>query len=496
MKKRVIDAFPDFWITQDQTKYRLMIGLWLGVLFIGGSYLWGHFLAWGSASVEFQDWAEVTAPRLTFLRDALVHGELPLNLANPTIIGGTKTYQVLAIPDLLISPQIGLLPFLSVGQFAVFQVLFMFSLGFLGLIQLKRTRQYSVFTFSIVFLLFNFNGNILAHLTVGHLTWSGYFLFPWLILFIFELLEGKVGWIWTLKMALLLFFILLQGSYHQFVWCLFLLGILGLCCPAHFWTLLKTAGLTILLSLVRLLPLVTLTGTDTSINFLAGFPDLLSIWNSLATIQQPGVRLAPEGLGNPIGGWEVTTYVGLIGAVFLVYFGLVRPLMNSASQPKLSRLVLVALGLLLLCFNTVFYNLRDWFPLAIFTGERVITRLFSLVFVLILFVAASHFQEWLSKARLSLLPVAVSGVLLIVAALDLYENFVQWSLSRAVEKFSYELFMPGMWTIANNPNDQPYLTYVAVGAAVTVASLIFLLFMAWREKRLIKLAQVRGGVGG
>lgn len=45
-------------------------------------------------------------------------------------------------------------------------------------------------TFSILFLLFNINGHISAHLSVGHATWTGYFLFSWLLPFILELFSG------------------------------------------------------------------------------------------------------------------------------------------------------------------------------------------------------------------------------------------------------------------------------------------------------------------
>jgi hypothetical protein len=485
---KILQTGLDFLISQDQKKYRLASGLWLGFLFLGGAYLLGHFLAWGSASIEFQDWAEVTGPRLTFLKDAIIHGVLPLQTAYPVIIGSTTTYQVMAIPDLLISPQILLLPFLSIGQFYVFQVLFLFSLGFMGLLKLKRSQKYSILAFTIIFILFDFNGNILAHLSVGHLTWGGYFLFPWLALFVFELLEDKTGWSWTFKMALLLFFILLQGSYHQYVWALFLIGLLGLTLPRYFWLLLKTAILTLLLSLVRLLPEVTLLGPGgPTNNFLAGYPDFQSIWNVLVNIQQPGIRSSLGGLGNPLGLQEVTMYVGLIGAAFLVYFGFVHPLLNHAVEYKYQSMLLPVLGLLFLTLSPIYNQLRDWLPLAIFTGERVITRLISLVFVLVLFLAANEFQKWLNIGRTSKFPLVVSLVLLAFGVVDLVQNYRIWSVVRVVKLFDYELFTPNKWYISNNLSDFPYLNYVLWGAAGSIATFLFLVVMVWREKHPKKL---------
>ena len=350
------------------------------------------------------------------------------------------------------------------------------------MLKLKRSQCFSILTFAILFLLFNFNGNILAHLSVGHITWGGYFLFPWLALLVFELLDGKTGWSWTFKVAVLLFIMLLQGSYHQFVWCLFLLGLLGLAFPRYFWLLLRTAVAAVLLSLARLLPEVTLVG-NASNNFLSGFPDFQSIWNALVTIQPPGVRSSLAAIGNPIGLWEATTYVGLIGAGFLVYFGIIRPLVTPGAENKYRRLLLPVAGLLFLSLTPIYNELRNILPLPIFIGERVITRLIGLVFALALFMAANQFQDWLNAGRAAKIPVVASLVLLAFDAVDLYQNYYTWSVVRVAKVSGYVLFSPDQWTIANNQANYLYLQYVMWGAAGSIAVFIFLVVMAARERR-------------
>jgi hypothetical protein len=44
-------------------------------------------------------------------------------------------------------------------------------------------------------------------------------------------------------------------------------------------------------------------------------------------------------------------------------------------------------------------------------------------------------------------------------------------------------FSPDQWTIANNFTDKLYLGYVILGAAGTLAVAIFLVVMAFRERR-------------
>ncbi len=385
-----VQSCLDFLTSPDQKKYRLARGFFYGILFLGGLYLLGHFLAWGSVSLEFADWAEVAGPRLTLLQNAILHAQLPLVSASPLTIGGATTYQILAVPDLLISPQVFLLAFMSAAQFYVFQVLLMYAIGFLGLVQLSHRKNYSPLTFGIVFILFNFNGYILAHFSIGHLTWGAYFLFSWLAVLVFDLLDGRsAGWGWTFKMAGLLFIMLLQGGYHHVVYCLFLLGLLGLTYPRHFWLILRTSVFAVLLGLARLLPLVTLV-KDVSNNYLTGFPDIVSVWNALAVLQGPNAALRPiAAVGNPIGGWESTLYTGLVGALFIVYFGLIRPLARPDAAHSYRRLLLPLGGLLFMSLTPVYNALRQWVPLPLFTGERVTTRLIVLVLALALFLAAN-----------------------------------------------------------------------------------------------------------
>jgi len=482
MSQRILLSCPDFLISCDFKKYRLATGLWLAVLFLGGNFLWGHFLNWGNGPIEFHDWASVTAPRLTLLRDAIETGQLPLYSAKPTTIGDDVTNRILAIPDLLISPQILLLPWLTDGQFYVFQVLLMFSLGFLGLLFFWISHPFSVLSFTAVFLLFNFNGHILAHLSVGHLTWSGYFLLPWFVYLIFDLLEGqRASWQWTLKTALLLFLILLQGSYHQFVYLLFFIGLTGLAVPKYFWTLLRTSALAVALAAVRLLPEIILVG-NVKFSFLVGYPDPLNILSNLVVIQQPGITDYLAGMGNKIGLWEATIYVGLVGAFFIIYFGFIRPLKNLKTPQVSHKLLLPVLGMLFLSLDRVFYYLYTYLNLPIFNGERVATRFISIGLVFLIFMAALEFQNWLNSPRSSRLPLLVAIALMAISAVELAQNYFQWPVLRAAQLYYFNPFNPELWLIKNDVGDSRYILYLVIGVVVSAVSLIFLLLMARREK--------------
>src|SRR5262249_847935 len=141
-----------------------------------------------------------------------------------------------------------------VGLFVLFHNLLLYSLGFLGGLWLKQRYRLSLVPFAAFFVLFNFNGYITAHLAVGHSMWSGYFLLPFFCLFILEWVEEETSLVPPLKLALVLFAILLQGSLHLMTWC-GLLVVLIVLWNGRLWKGgLVALGFGALLSAYRLIP--------------------------------------------------------------------------------------------------------------------------------------------------------------------------------------------------------------------------------------------------
>ncbi|WP_062419623.1 hypothetical protein [Levilinea saccharolytica] len=199
----------------------------LTVLFLLGAAFWAAFLNFGAGPWEYHDWAEVNLPRLAFVQDAVRTGQLPLHMPDSSALRGL-TDRFHALPDVILSPQLLLLGVMPLGVFILVNWLLLYAAGFAGLLALRRQEHLSLGVFTSLFLLLNFNGHLAAHLGVGHVTWGGTFLFPWLALLILRLLAGDTTWRWAAQTAALLFLIFLQGSFHQYVWALMFLGILGL----------------------------------------------------------------------------------------------------------------------------------------------------------------------------------------------------------------------------------------------------------------------------
>ncbi len=473
-------AVLDFLISPPTKKYRWVNLAFLALLFIAGLYAWGRFLNWGRGNLSFHDWAYITLPRLTFLKDAVTRGLLPLHTANTEALGGITT-RFMAIPDVILSPQIILLRFLNLGRFLIINVGLLYALGFIGLLVLRRRYGLSNLAFMAIFLFFNFNGHILAHISVGHFNWVGSFLFSWFALLVFELLESKTDWRWVAKFSVLLFVILLQGSYHQFVWCILFMCFLAVFSIKHIVPIAKGVGFALLISMVRILPPFILLGKFDN-QFIAGYHDALSMFSSLLHFQS---IYSPIGLLDPSAGlsvWEWTIFIGVIGTFFLFYFGMWRPISNPADNQR-KVILLPALCLAFLSLDRVYLAVRTLLPLPILTGERISSRMVYLAVIMLLILATIEFQSWLNGSRSSKLVLMVPILLLLLAINDLWQNFTLWSVTNVKGGFPEQGYDPTQWFVANDWSDRPYLTLILIGSVVTILSLAFLIYKSLKANQ-------------
>lgn len=458
---------------------------WLAALYLLGLFLWGTFMNWGRIPFRWLDWAEVTAPRIAFVQDVLRHGQLPLHMPDASALRGV-TDRFMTLPDVILAPQMVLLLVMDVGRFVLANTLLMYTIGALGLLWFWRKYRLSPLAFAVLFLLFNFNGNITSHFSVGHVNFAGYFLFPWLLALVIRLVESPPGrapgWGWVAAVSFLLFFMLLDGSFHMFVWWLIFLGLVGLVSWRWLPLVLKTIVLAGLLGAVRLLPPVMYVNRFNQ-DFLAGYPSVYDLWNGLANLRYPYDALASRSLLTQLGWWEFDLYVGLIGAVFVLVFGLGGWLKRLKTPEGYPVLLLPSLALVIFSIGRAYRVLR-LLPLPILAGERVTSRMIILPFVLVILLGAAYFQRWLDARRGSH-PAAkwalVGAVVLLLS--DLWQHIKVWRVNVAADAFPDVPVDLAQKVVANHA-DPAYTNLLIAGAALTVLAAAFLIFMAIRERRM------------
>ncbi len=452
---------------------------WVAALWLVGLFLFGQFFNWGNIPFDFHDWAEISAPRIAFVQDAVKTGQLPLHMPDGSALRNV-TDRYMALPDVMLSPQMLLLGLMPVGWFVLLNVWLMYTLGLVGLAGLWRRLRLSPFSFAVLFFLFNFNGSILSHFSVGHVNYTGYFLYPWLFLLLIAMaecetpfsLKSRAAWRWLAGYAFLLFFMLLNGSFHQFVWALMLTGLVGLFQWRNFWQSMAGIAAAGLLSAVRLLPPALHLGEFDS-EFLSGYPALMDVWNALTAMTGPDKAFAHTGQLTNLGWWEFDLFVGLAGAAFLLAFGLGWWLKKRDVPAWLSTLSTPALVLFVLSMGSV-YKLVMYIPIPLINGERVSARLVTLPFVLLMLAAAFAFQRYVDgQGRSALLRwVGLTGLFLL--SHDQWQHLKLWRVNVAAQYFPVTPVDLAIKVVSNHP-DAVYTNLLLVGAGVTLTVGIVLL---------------------
>ncbi len=473
--KKILTAIID---PEREEASPILSWVWLGGLFLLGLILWGYFLNFGTIPFDFHDWAEVNAPRIAFLKDAVTTAQLPLHMPDASALRGV-TDRFMALPDVILSPQILLLKWLSVGDFILIHTWLLFAAGFCGLLALKNRFGLSLYSFTWIFFLFNFNGHILSHYAVGHITWGGYFLFPWFILLVFQLLHGERSWRWAGSMAFLLFAIFLQGSFHQFVWLVIFLAILALTRLRTLLPILKAGIFACLLSAVRIIPPALQMGAFDD-EFLGGFRTPLQLVKALIRIIPPAESLDSQVTGATLGWWEFDSYIGLAGLLFLAIFGL-RWLLTRRKEFGYPALI-APLALLTLFAIRNFYGIVRLTRIPLFSGERVSARFLIVPLAFLILLSALALQDWLRNRRYALPALIFPSVGSLLLLAELWSHIETWKVTAAAKAFPFTYTDLSLKLVSNHP-DPVYTNGLLAGLAITSISAVVLVALCVREAK-------------
>jgi hypothetical protein len=484
--EKLVHAFFDPEIEKD---FRFLGFFVFCVIFLAGAIWWISIFNYGKPGMNFRDWSDINIPRLYFLQQAIRLHVFPWHMSYTPALHGTDRF--FSLPDVITSPQVLLLALMNVRHFFFIDFMFYYTIATCSMIWIKRLLNLSLAAVCFFFFLFNFNGYLVAHYSIGHITWASHFLFPLFFALMIRFSQGMKGWRWVAATAFLMFFIILAGGSHQFTW---LLIFILLMIPAYWrragWLLaaMLFAGL---LSAVRLLP----PGLELERFSLewsgipAGYPSVMSL------IQYMVYLVGPTGVSEPLRYWEFNLFVGIIGAIFIIFFGLVKWINNLDSPGEFSGFILPVMGLVFFSLSDT-YSLVKAIPFPLFQGERVISRMIDVPFVFLLIVAVFYFQKWLS-GRKHALPfyVGIAGLFLWMVH-DLRINSNLWSLDKlALISDLTQLDFSQMNLVSNHP-DPVYFTVFYLGLAITLITMATLLYLSLREYKRKRVLQKSSEITG
>lgn len=448
---------------------------------LGGIVL-GSFLGWGQIGFDFHDWAQ-EGPRYMFIRQALLEGKLPLFIQSEMM----DTQRFLSIPDVVFSPQMVLLRWLMPGEFVLVNALMLYLAGALGVWQISKKLNWSVFSFAITLGLMLLNGFIWSHLGVGHSMWVSAFLLPFFILLVLALLGGRPNWRWVFKMALLMLIVFAQGGFHFVLWCLAFLFLVGLANIKSIWWVVKGVGFSILFCLPRILPAAIQFGGQER-RFISGFLSLTDLFKSMIEIQLP--YEATQTINSGLATWETNFYIGFIGFALIVVFGLFLGIKNHASAQVSIRRLGIPVSIFTLFSIGKFFLPINRLPLPLMDAERVSSRWFILPLLILAVVAIEQFDLWIKHKRMNGFVFGLLGLAGLVLYHDLIQNARLWRLEMLKTIFPATPVNLNVQVLALD--DPLYLTMLIVGCFVMSVAAIALCVLIRKELKQESVQRITG----
>jgi hypothetical protein len=300
------------------------------------------------------------------------------------------TRKFLAIPETVLSPQILLLRWVSIDQFFVVHILLLQAVALLACLALRRRYKLSIPSFALLWLLLGFNGHITSHLAIGHSMWGGYFFLPWFFLLLLDVVEGPLTARTPIAIGGVLGLILLQGSFHPFVWCVLFLLLLFV-----FDSLTRRSVAEALLwsgafAAWRLVPAAVILLGRRSQSFETGYASVGDLLAGLVSIRDAAfARRGTGGMGG-VRWWEFDSYIGVVALVFVVVFAAIG---LSGAHRSFRRLFLPVTITALLSYDGL-YRLFHVAHVPLLNAERVSSRLLILPLGVVIVVAVIAAEEW------------------------------------------------------------------------------------------------------
>jgi len=298
------------------SKAHLRVG-WLCVaaIYLVGIAHWIWFFNRGDLNLVSYDWV-LQGAFLNTLRDSQINGIIPWRWNEPFY----HTADFLANAEVVLTPDIIALRWLSNSSFVILHTIVLYSCGFIGSMLIVRKYDSGLTTFVFFWLLFNFNGYLTSHLSVGHFAWLGYFILPFFFLLMFRFIQdshsaSSLSVTSALSMAFLLGALFLNGSVHVAVWCSIFMVITVCWRHTMFLNVLVSIIVGGLLAANRLLPAaIFFPPIKEFVLGYATFSDLLNAFTSLRNHDFiPFGTIYTHGEGW----WEYDIFIGFIAFVVL-----------------------------------------------------------------------------------------------------------------------------------------------------------------------------------
>ena len=441
--------------------------------FIFGLYLYG-LCCWykifgnGNCSFVTTDWT-FHAKFTSVLKDAVLAWEVPFYSVESIQL----TNKIIADPRVLLSPQVLLLRYLEIEQFYYVNICIMYSICFIGLLKIRKFYELSIIPFFILYSLVSFNGYVIGHVAGGHAEWIGYFFLPLLVYYFLKLLEEEEdAYSYSIKIALVLFCMYLQGAIHLCNFVIYFMGVYSLFSLRHFGPIFVSLVTAFFLSAIRFFPVLVSFGNNHPFDALQGWPSFHTVIEAFCVIRPFDYSpLIPHSVH-----WsEYNYYLGVLGFAFITYFGIYKAFPRNRNDWGIdSKTVVLFFITLFLSFAYIWKKTFFNIDFILFTTERVPSRFLIVPLLFILVIAVRNLQSYFSSHRFKeYFPVyAIVGLMALVNERSLQGHLHLWSLPQigCAKVDGYSSYSKGLLLVTSEI-EPSYFYGTCAGAIMTVIML-------------------------
>ncbi len=452
-------------------RFQRRLDLYCAVVFyLSGLWIWAQFFRFGNMAFLAADWYKELA-FYKVIQQSLIDGTVPFHIN--FVFHGTNRF--IAIPEIILAPQIVILKFVeNIGIFFLSNALVLFTIGFFGCVAIRRKYELSTFSFVVFSTVFSFNGYITSHFAVGHTMWGGYFFLPWMFVVIKVMLEKHRSIISNaLWLAMVLSLMFLHGSLHLLVGCIIYLMLIAIFDHRFIKVISLSFCFMVLLSSYRIFPAIYSFGGYEQV-FETGIPTVRDLFDGLTLIKYPSMDLI-GGISGAMYWWELDFFVGGIGCLFLVFFG-VYHVWRHDELKSMFRVMIWPNIIVAILAMSYFYQLIFKLPLPLITVERIPSRMMIIPVVSILIMACVGFDRYCRR-------MSGVGALHVLACLGLAQTCMElmthlrfWNVT------SINAVLPAAPVLdirtVTVPGDQTFMTVVGVSYGVSAVALIIWVVMA------------------
>ncbi len=448
------------------------------ILFLLGIYHWGRLFNWGELSYQTHDWVK-QYKYYTVLKEFVSEGKVPYHVSEKF----QTTDRFFGNPEIDFSPQILSLKFLTVKQYLLYNLLFFYLLGFIGLLLLKRKFNLSLFTFSVLAALFNFNGYITSHFVMGHYMWITYFLFPFFFYLLFNLFEGKNPKRTWILLAVVMFFVYLNAAPHTYVWLMLFLIMFGVFNFSKSKYVLYIVLANISLLFFRIAP-----NAITYFENLGARPmGYFSAGNLLEALTV--FRFADY---LPCGGkykwWEYDAFIDVTGLAIILFFGVWLSLSKKHKDLKfdLSFLYYPLLALFLFSLSGLYYPITLGGAIPLLNSENVTTRFIIVPLAGLFIISAARMEQYLHLLKKPVHKItAFLGLGFLIGAL--FTHSYVWQATKIENLFRDPAISLAVSIVEKNePFYKAVVDYSPIVSLLAIGVLVVMYLRAGKKKSLSK----------